>query len=89
VNEKPWQVYIVSGTGDRFDVEAVADLKAARRAVYALDMRFEEWESNGFPELPENDPLAHYEGCNVYAKHEHGEVFWFSENDVWLPEDAL
>lgn len=61
-----YQVWlIVSGSGDRWSLGAVATLDDVRQVVDTLDARFAAWESAGFPELPANDVLTVYEGSDI------------------------
>lgn len=64
-----YQIQIVeSGSGDSFNLsEGPVTLRKADELVKTLDKSFEQWEKEGFPELPKSSLLNHYEGCNVIA----------------------
>lgn len=70
------QVLLVeSGSGREFLLGEVRTLRAALRLVKKLDDRFaafyRDWSNSDayrFQSLPDSDPLAHYEGADIYCR---------------------
>lgn len=84
-----YTVYLVeSGSGCEYEVDSANDLAGCTEIVQLLDKRFEQWERNNFrPELDDSDPLAHYEGCDLYAHGDDDSCFFYNEGDEWEDND--
>ncbi len=72
-----YQLIIVrSGDGAEFEYGiAVPTLAHCADLINKLDKEFVKWEENGFPKLEANNPLTHYEGCDIYARSSNGAEF--------------
>jgi hypothetical protein len=77
------QVTIVeSGSGNSYNVGSANTFEKASSLIDELEARFERWSENDFPPLHEQDPLGHFEGCDVYAIDRDG-VQYFLNGDTW------
>ena len=82
-----YQIQIVeSGSGKSFNLsESSITLRKADELVKALDKRFDQWEAAGFPTLPKNSLLNHYEGCDVIAICDDSTTFLMLEDEgKWI-----
>lgn len=65
-----------SGSGRVFNLtEDFVSLKRANKLVKELDERWNCLTEEGFLELPEDDILNHYEGCDIIAVGKDGRTF--------------
>jgi hypothetical protein len=67
-------------TGYR-ELGTVQTLEDATRIIRGLDLAYEQWERDGNPTLPEGDILLSYEGGDVMAFLENGQVWVY--DDEW------
>lgn len=70
----------------------VETLEAGKELIFALDDRFTQWEVSGFPELPDDDVLRYFEGCDVSATDQTTkEIFYLEgteDGDIWWNPNA-
>lgn len=77
---------VESGSGDEFQLGVFPTLVDCSDELERLDKRFEKWCAAGFPQLEEDDPLRHYEGCDAYATDTEGDTFIEVGNGLWEEE---
>ena len=81
-NEKTYLLTMETAEGYQIHLAEKVTLQQASFIVDGLDARFENFD--GETDLPDTDPLAHYEGCNVMAHNEDGILLYTGEQpDGW------
>jgi hypothetical protein len=52
--------------------------------VGLIDAGWSAWEKNNFrPSRDDNDPIAHWEGCDVIVRSDDGGKWFLDEGDKW------